>query len=92
MRLIDAGALQKDIKKVLKIAQSCDLEAAVPFYRAFLECVEKAPTVDAAGVVHCKDCKFFHEYEDDDCYCEQLGVYGMPPDGFCSEGENVNAR
>lgn len=87
MRLIDAYALQKDIKKVLKIAQSCDLEAAVPFYRAFLECVEKAPTVDAAGVVRCKDCTFFHDYKDIETYCERLDIYGVLPEGFCSEGE-----
>ena len=50
MRLIDADVLQKDIKRVLEIAQSCDLEDAVPFYRAFLECAEKAPTVDITHI------------------------------------------
>lgn len=69
MRLIDADALQRDIKKVLEIAQSCDLAEAVPFYRAFLECVEKAPTVDAVSVAHCSDCKFFHEHEDGEAHC-----------------------
>lgn len=87
MRLIDADALQKDIEKVLEIAQSCDLAESVPFYCAFLECVEKASTVDAVSVVRCSDCKFFHEYEDEESYCEQLTIYGMLPDGFCNEGE-----
>lgn len=59
MRLIDADAVQKDIKKVLEIAQSYDLEEAASFYRAFLEYVEKAPTVDAVSVVRCSGCKFF---------------------------------
>lgn len=55
----------------------------------FLEAEEviwKLPIVDAVEVIRCKECKFFHEYEDGETYCEWLDIYGARPDGFCSEG------
>ena len=81
MRLIDADAVQKDIKKVLEIAQSYDLEEAASFYRAFLEYVEKAPTVDAVEVVRCKDCKYAAEIEKS--YVKDLFVSGVKKCSAC---------
>lgn len=56
-------------------------------YKALQEEVEQTKTVDAVEVVRCKDCKFFHEYEDEETYCEWLDLIDFPLDGFCSEGE-----
>ena len=51
------------------------------------EVIWKLPIVDAVQVIRCKNCKFFHEYEDGETYCERLDIYGVLPGGFCSEGE-----
>ena len=53
------------------------------------EVIRKLPIVDAVEVIRCKDCKFFHEYEDGETYCEQMDSYGVLPEGFCNEGESV---
>ena len=53
------------------------------------EVIRKLPIVDAVEVIRCKDCKFFHEYEDGETYCEWLDLIDFPLDGFCSEGESV---
>lgn len=87
MRLIDADALCGRIGAVYTIAQGCGLSEITVFYKALQEEVEQTKTVDAVEVVRCKDCKFFHEYEDGDTYCEQMDTQGVLPDGFCSEGE-----
>lgn len=87
MRLIDADALCRRIGAVYTIAQGCGAQETAVFYKALQEEVEQTKTVDAVEVVRCKDCKFFHEYEDGETYCEQMGSYGVLPGGFCSEGE-----
>ena len=86
-RLIDADALCRRVGAVYTIAQGCGAPEIAVFYKALQEEVEQMETVDAVEVVRCKDCKFFHEYEDGETYCEQMGIYGALPDGFCNEGE-----
>ena len=51
------------------------------------EVIWKLPIVDVVQVIRCKDCYYFHEYEDGETYCERLDTHGVRPDGFCSEGE-----
>lgn len=87
MRLIDADSLCRRVKEVYWIAQECGAHEVAVFYNALYEEVEQTETVDAVVVVRCKDCKFFHEYEDGVTYCEQMDAQGVLPDGFCSEGE-----
>ena len=87
MRLIDADVLYQKVKMARDAARECGAYEAAVFYDAFCEEVEQAKTVDAVVVVRCKGCKFFHEYEDGETYCEQIDTYGMLPEGFCSEGE-----
>lgn len=91
MRLIDADALCRQVGAVYRIAQECGAHEVAVFYNALYEEVEQTKTVDAVEVVRCKDCKFFHSYKDNckdaGTYCERLYIYGMLPDGFCSEGE-----
>lgn len=86
MRLIDADALCRRVGAVYTIAQGCGASEIAVFYKALQEEVEKTETVDAVVVVRCSDCKFFHEYEDGETYCEQMDIYGVIPDGFCNEG------
>lgn len=87
MRLIDADSLCRRIKEAYWIAHECGAHEAAVFYNALHEEVEQAKTVDVVAVVRCSACKFFHEYEDGETYCERLDIYGMLPEGFCSEGE-----
>lgn len=91
MRLIDADALCRRIGAVYTIAQGCGAPEAAVFYKALQEEVEQTKTVDAVAVVRCKACKFFHSYKDTGkvvgTYCDRFCIYGMLPDGFCSEGE-----
>lgn len=87
MRLIDADALCRRVGAVYTIAQECGAPEIAVFYKALQEEVEQTKTVDAVEVVRCKDCKFFHEYEDEETYCEWLDLIDFPLDGFCSEGE-----
>lgn len=48
--------------------------------------LDDAPTVDAAPVVRCKDCKFYYRMTAETGIC-QLGCPHLGNDGFCSEGE-----
>lgn len=93
MRLIDANRLCRRIKEVYWIAQECGAHEVAVFYNALYEEVEQTKTVDAVEVVRCKDCEFFCSYKDNGrvvgSYCDRLGIYGMLPDGFCSEGESI---
>lgn len=89
MRLIDADALCRRVGAVYTIAQGCGAPETAVFYKALQEEVEQMETIDAVEVVRCKDCKFFHEYEDGETYCEWLDLIDFPLDGFCSEGESI---
>lgn len=62
---------------------------------ASAECV---PTVDAVPVVRCKDCKYAHLNDDNECtYCDMISVLTdegesyyvpvFPPDWYCAYGE-----
>ena len=52
------------------------------------EQIANAPTVDAVGVVRCKDCKRFHRNLENDTYCDCVGGLSDPEEhDFCSYGE-----
>lgn len=91
MRLIDADALCRRIKAVYEIAQGCGAHETAAFYGALHEEAKQTETVDAVEVVRCKDCEFFYSYKDNGkvvgTYCDRFCIYGVLPDGFCSEGE-----
>lgn len=89
MRLIDADALCRRVGAVYRIAQGCGAQETAVFYKALQEEVEQMETVDAVEVVRCKDCKFLHEYEDGETYCEQMDTHGVLPEGFCNEGRKI---
>lgn len=81
MRLIDVDDLGvgRCSKDVLPAAYCAG-------WNGLLGLIEKAPTVDAAPVVRCKDCK--HHYDCGVHFCDRLGM-DCPDDSdfFCSYGE-----
>ena len=76
-RLIDADAL---------IKEAC-AEGAYGYVDA--KQIADAPTVDAAEVVRCKDCKYYEIHKPKVLEnCERNGyIIPMKPDDFCSYGE-----
>lgn len=61
-------------------------------------CIINAPAVDAVPVVRCKDCKYAHLNDDNECtYCDMISVLTdegepyyvpvFPPDWYCAYGE-----
>ena len=77
MGLIDADAL---------IKEAC-AEGAYGYVDA--KQIADAPTVDAAEVVRCKDCKYYEIHKPKVLEnCERNGyIIPMKPDDFCSYGE-----
>lgn len=82
MRLIDADKLQAFPIR----ANRCDKEHANTHFingiESVMEYAELLPTVDAAPVVWCKDCK--HEFGGSCIIC---GFQKRKPDDFCSYGK-----
>lgn len=82
MRLIDADALKVDLTR---------------FYNNIVtakQLIDEQPTVDAAPVVRCKDCKNWDSstegrYVGGWCFCEKL-QFSTSPDWFCADGETRN--
>lgn len=84
-RLIDADKLKRKKKFSFQTEGGC-----FPKNEYFLKVSDllAAPTVDAAPVIHCKDCK--HSYEDIDGLACSYGVCVdciVPPDFYCANGE-----
>ena len=55
-------------------------------YKVFEDTLIHAPTVDAVGVVRCKDCKYYEETDSRIGTC-LLTISGAEVDGFCAWGE-----
>lgn len=56
-------------------------------YGDVINCVRNMPTIDAAPVVLCKDCK--HLYG---TICAVCGLLPRKPDDFCSYGERKDSK
>ena len=88
MRLIDAKALERQVKEAL--------EKANPVIMGWLlRWIRKQPTIDAVPVVRCKDCKHFVQgapYDPCECmkWTTKWGVAYTELDGFCHKGERRN--
>lgn len=89
MRLIDADAL--GVGRCSRDVLPADYCAG---WNGLIRLLEKAPTVDAAPVVRCKDCKWFADNNDGEwfgCWLFQT-IQIIPedapkPEDFCSYGE-----
>ena len=82
MRAIDADALKSALWENWGynslVAEICEF-------------IDKQPTVDAASIVRCKDCKNWDSstegrYVGGWCFCEKL-QFSTSPDWFCADGE-----
>jgi len=47
------------------------------------EIVEAQKTEDIVSVIRCKDCKHWSA-DDNETYCEELGIFGTSPTSYCS--------
>lgn len=60
---------------------------AKQFYYGLKGILDAAPTVDAAPVVRCKDCKYYAPEDEDGITCHAYGGMTDPfEDAFCSQG------
>lgn len=59
-----------------------------------IDLINNQPTVDAAAVVRCKDCKYAYYYNEEGCrgfVCNGYFQYAdVEPNDFCSYGEMRN--
>ena len=91
MRLIDADALENEIVKTMRyVPKDAVLDVACM--------VNRAPTIEAKPVVHCKDCKYnvANRQQDPlditdytDIVCDYFMTDGMEADDFCSKGVKI---
>ena len=89
-RLIDAEAMQREIKEYGKAAiDAGNLSIdTVDSTVEILRILDAAPTVDAVPVVRCRECK--HSYESVSGLCCTMGPCVdciVPEDFYCSYGE-----
>lgn len=84
MRLIDADALGEKLEALTQKYAAAGKPNVAQDYNFVLTVIECAPTVDAAEVVRCKDCKHF---DPDSSVCKYSG-WLMDGSGFCSRGFN----
>ena len=67
--------------------------AACEIKQDFADMISNVPTVDAATVVRCKDCKHYKpqkksaHWENSANYCNRVVTIKVQPDDFCSYGE-----
>lgn len=84
MRLIDADRLSENIYDNIPAPYEDSREAK----EECLWAIEEAPTIDAAPVVRCKDCK----YRDGTPGQPNILCAQMHEDDFCSYGERKESR
>lgn len=52
--------------------------------------VKRMPTVDAVPVIRCKDCKHW-QCDDDETYCDELGIFNTDMNSYCSYAKRREA-
>ena len=87
MRLIDADAMKKFIKDVAKGSGSFR-----PLYNAFVNIIDRSPTIDAVPVVHgrwinrTKNIRGLYDYRYDCSVCQHIFWYGgIETFNYCPE-------
>lgn len=99
MRLIDKDDLLK-VPNVRKVTEYDETGEGITYLAVPVEAIEKAPTIEAEPVVHCKDCLNRMKIPDDKkhyfiegCFCCALGrgdptldISVVMPDDYCSAG------
>ena len=93
-RLIDADALMDVIRQhEYRLATKQGSIDYGMFTLGIQQAVDEQPTVDAAEVVRCRDCKHYKpqkksaHWENRANYCNRVVTIKTHPDDFCSYGE-----
>lgn len=92
MRPIDADALLT-VPNVSKVTEFDEAGEGITYLAVPVEAIEKAPTIEAEPVVHCKDCKYSKKfYITGNRYCDFHGAYEYPvsDDDYCSNGAKMD--
>lgn len=79
MRLIDGDELLSIVRHMTVVDKSV-------MHRTLIQ----MPTVDAAPVVRCQDCKWYQP--DADKWCGYFECMGFEPDNYCSQGERKGGK
>ncbi len=90
MRLIDADAL--DFEEYVLHGRGGTIFAD---FMGIMKKIGDAPTIDAAPVIRCRECKYIRAYSKHTFmayYCENIRgpAEDIEPDDFCSHGERRN--
>lgn len=88
MRLIDADVLKGYF---LKDAGPHPTEVMWEYWAIETE-IDSCPTVDAVGVVRCKECKNHEDEEPGMVYCPHVIGGWVNEMGFCADGERKEER
>lgn len=84
MRLIDADDAKRTYTQ--------DMFDTEEDFERVNDVLDYAPTVDAAVVTRCKNCKDFRQNNENDPYCvNKHGLDDPVPDGFCNYGKPKEA-
>lgn len=92
MRLVDADELAQGLMKISD-RMDCTASRLAKSFAKLMQDDMFAPTIDAAPVVQCVECK---RRDTDVCarngvYCTEFGEF-MPYDGFCHKGAKMDAE
>jgi len=91
-RLIDANALDSKLEALVQKYAAQGRNEVAKDYSFVQTVLLTAPTVDAAEVVRCKDCKHYLWDDFDGCYvCMKLGKY-TTRDFWCAHGERKDSE
>lgn len=96
MRMIDAAAFERHLMSETSVEDICD-----DCLQYVTDELMNYPTVDAAPVIRCKDCKWYQEGKllTENRFCFRLKHpkedrrvgYNFGPEDFCSYGEREDA-
>ena len=84
MRLIDANEVKRQIDEWLDIVGYCTIGKGLSYYGELLGCIEDAPTIEAAPVVHGEWIYEYHTWHCNICGCHPYkGYIPKEPSNFC---------
>lgn len=91
-RLIDADAIDKRYVPIAPVLCGDDVHYE---WVAFIEDINKLPTVDAVPVIRCYECKYFKEFEkgfssDWDGSCRYWNTHSTVYSNFCGCGARMD--
>lgn len=94
MRLGDLDALTGKLKNGLGNAKNAGKEDYAKIFEVFIDWVSREPTIDAAPVVRCRECKHGKRGVDNMVRCSHPcgKVISMTAGDFCSYGARMDGK